>query len=298
VDSNQNNETGKPAMDDIAPNEQNISADTPPPASLENQSPLPQTTPPQIQPPMEVHHHAHTARKKWTHYLWEFLMLFLAVFCGFLAEYQLEHKIENQREKKYMRSMIADLKDDTARISKTINLNIGRFNGMDTLIQLLGAENFTPEDETRAYSFYSDAVSINGFSINDRTMRQLLNSGNMRLIRKERLSDSIMNYYGPRKELIEAQSEDISHFTYEANGFSQDIFDIANVRVDLNADTTLNYSLVPAKMKLLTHDKKVLQKYANKVGACRNLVGGYFQQLMKMKTRATHLLALIEKEYS
>jgi hypothetical protein len=43
---------------------------------------------------MEVHHHAHSAsgethssdpdkhraRKKWTHYFWEFLMLFLAVF--------------------------------------------------------------------------------------------------------------------------------------------------------------------------------------------------------------------------
>ncbi len=30
---------------------------------------------------MEVHHHSHTARKKWTHYFWEFLMLFLAMFC-------------------------------------------------------------------------------------------------------------------------------------------------------------------------------------------------------------------------
>ena len=34
---------------------------------------------------MEVHAHTHTARKKWTHYFWEFLMLFLAVFCGFLG---------------------------------------------------------------------------------------------------------------------------------------------------------------------------------------------------------------------
>ena len=25
---------------------------------------------------MEVHAHSHTERKKWTHYLWEFLMLF------------------------------------------------------------------------------------------------------------------------------------------------------------------------------------------------------------------------------
>jgi hypothetical protein len=48
---------------------------------------------------MEVHHHAHTARKKWTHYFWEFLMLFLAVFAGFLAENQREHIVEHQRKK-------------------------------------------------------------------------------------------------------------------------------------------------------------------------------------------------------
>jgi hypothetical protein len=42
---------------------------------------------------MEEHAHLHLAsvethieRKKFFHYLWEFLMLFLAVFCGFLAE--------------------------------------------------------------------------------------------------------------------------------------------------------------------------------------------------------------------
>src|ERR1044072_752358 len=29
---------------------------------------------------MEVHHHAHTERKKWTHYFWKSLMLFLAFF--------------------------------------------------------------------------------------------------------------------------------------------------------------------------------------------------------------------------
>src|SRR5215213_11711783 len=35
---------------------------------------------------MEVHHHSHTERKRWQHYLFEFFMLFLAVFAGFLAE--------------------------------------------------------------------------------------------------------------------------------------------------------------------------------------------------------------------
>jgi hypothetical protein len=43
---------------------------------------------------MEVHTHTHTARKKWTHYFWEFLMLFLAVFCGFGVENFCEHQIK------------------------------------------------------------------------------------------------------------------------------------------------------------------------------------------------------------
>ena len=73
---------------------------------------------------MEVHAHTHTARKKWTHYLWEFLMLFLAVFCGFLAENQREHMIENQREKQYINSFIEDLKADTAFITKYVKAKI------------------------------------------------------------------------------------------------------------------------------------------------------------------------------
>jgi len=71
---------------------------------------------------MEVHHHAHTARRKWAHYFWEFLMLFLAVFCGFLAEYQLEHLIEKDREKQYMKSIVEDLQNDTTAISNIFNL--------------------------------------------------------------------------------------------------------------------------------------------------------------------------------
>jgi len=53
---------------------------------------------------MEVHAHSHTERKKFTHYLWEFLMLFLAVFCGFLAENLREHIIEHKRARAYAES--------------------------------------------------------------------------------------------------------------------------------------------------------------------------------------------------
>src|SRR6188768_4195031 len=100
---------------------------------------------------MEVHAHTHTPRKKWTHYFWEFLMLFLAVFCGFLAENQREHMVEHQREKQYINSLTADLKEDTAFIRYVISFSITKFHGMDTLAQLLNKDTLSNDDEKKLY---------------------------------------------------------------------------------------------------------------------------------------------------
>jgi len=58
---------------------------------------------------MEVHDHSHTesppagrAGKKFTHYLWVFLMLFTVIFCSFLAESFREHQVEHERKRQYI----------------------------------------------------------------------------------------------------------------------------------------------------------------------------------------------------
>ena len=71
---------------------------------------------------MDVHSHTHTARKKWAHYFWEFLMLFLAVIAGFYAENIREHRVEARRGKAYLQSFTADLKADTANYAALLNL--------------------------------------------------------------------------------------------------------------------------------------------------------------------------------
>jgi len=98
---------------------------------------------------MEAHHHSqtldpdsHRGRKKWTHYLWELLMLFLAVSLGFFVENQREHYVEHQREKQYMQSMIEDLKSDTAQFAANRNLRQNRIEKIDSLIFLLGYDNY------------------------------------------------------------------------------------------------------------------------------------------------------------
>ena len=143
---------------------------------------------------MEVHTHSHTERKKWTHYLWEFLMLFLAVFCGFLAENFREHQVEHQREKKYMQSLLSDLAADTANINTGIPLKLNRIKAIDTVFIFF---NEYPNAKTISGKLFRTMRRTNydaRFTRNTITIDQLKNGGNMRLVRNKQVADSISSY--------------------------------------------------------------------------------------------------------
>jgi hypothetical protein len=144
---------------------------------------------------MEVHAHAHTSKKKWTHYFWEFLMLFLAVFCGFFAEYQLEHKIEKDREKQYMQSMLKDLEKDTTSINRAITGNTSLLKGLDTLLDLIATADNDQENQKRLF-LYSVKYTYWFFTVefSELTLSQLKNGGGYRLIKNNRVAQGIAEY--------------------------------------------------------------------------------------------------------
>lgn len=107
---------------------------------------------------MEVHHHSHTARKKLSHYFFEFFMLFLAVVCGMLAEYYLENRIERHREHEFVESMVQDLKEDTVKISATAAHCKKQVAGQMQLINLLGTNLQNPDSVAKAYKLTRCAV--------------------------------------------------------------------------------------------------------------------------------------------
>src|SRR6187455_1894660 len=148
---------------------------------------------------MEVHAHAHTSRKKWSHYIWEFLMLFFAVFCGFLAENQREHMIEHRKEVEYIQAMVEDLKEDTALFKLVIDRNRFASEKIDTLIGLLKSEN----RDLYAKQIYYMARVIPTYDqdliCQDKTFEQLKGSGGLRLIRKQATQNKIGSYYQTSK---------------------------------------------------------------------------------------------------
>ncbi len=142
---------------------------------------------------MEVHHHAHTARKKWTHYFWEFLMLFLAVFCGFLAEYQLEHKIERDRARELAKNLYEELKGDSANVVAKAAEREKQENALKYLMKYFKDSSLTNVSKAFALSFQYGINFRSPSLFEPRTvvLEQLKNSGSLRYFKNDELQKLI-----------------------------------------------------------------------------------------------------------
>jgi len=237
---------------------------------------------------MEVHSHAHTERKKWTHYLWEFLMLFLAVFCGFLAENQREHMIEHQREKEYIRSFVEDLKQDSAQLKKIIGSFDEKLLFRDSLLREL-ANPGVFKNSSRAYYFFNMSWHFPDFIYTDRTIQQLKNSGGMRLLRNKAVSDGIVDYDSKVRTVFISQ-EQMNGGTL-AYGFEKSkLFQVRLI-------DTANNGFQDPGIHLLTQNKNEVEEFYNNMSDQKR----FFIHLRGLDTdlleRGTRLLAFIENEY-
>lgn len=244
---------------------------------------------------MEVHHHAHhEGKKNWKSYFWEFLMLFLAVFCGFLAEYQLEHMIEHQREKEYIKSMVEDLKTNSTRLERIINLNNEQIKGFDSLLQNIYHTPYTDSSLRTLYYLkekYTLILYIMNFSKG--TISQLKNAGGLRLIRKRAVVDSI-NIYEYFTDRIEKQGDGVGYSGQKLFEVSVKIFDGELV---LGLDQSNLILTSDNKFKLLTTDEKIIKEYANLAKFKKDVIRNYINQLTNLQNRIPGIIQFLEKEY-
>lgn len=142
---------------------------------------------------MEVHHHAHTPRKKWNHYFWEFLMLFLAVTLGFLVENQREHYIEKIRAKDFSKTLVKDLQNDTAAIHAHIKTTKIYVAIADSLLSL--SQTRLDGREASLFSFYTRFLYWTVPIVwNRATFEQIKNSGSLRYFRNYSLLETMIKY--------------------------------------------------------------------------------------------------------
>lgn len=193
---------------------------------------------------MEVHHHAHTSRKKWTHYFWEFLMLFLAVFCGFLAEYQLEHKIEKERVKKLMSDMVENLKYDTTRIGRNAPQNTDLKKDLDSFRLEIKEAIQGRVNSNRLYYFYLKSQEFGNSFFNKAAITQLKSSGLLRLVKNDSLVNELLDYYERKVAGSEAYRDEVMKARDAMTQYSTDVFKTTGFEfASAASDTTWSSSM-------------------------------------------------------
>jgi hypothetical protein len=245
---------------------------------------------------MEVHHHPdlHHRRKKFKEYFLEFLMIFLAVTMGFLAESLRENMSDKGKEKDYIGSFINNLKDDTAQIASVIQENEAKIDTLQRLMRL-GRANMADTGVRRTiYRYVSRAVGdYSVFKSNDATMMQLKNSGGLRFIRKDHVSDSIARYDSELKDIYGAE-ELYMKASDAAVAATQEVLDYT-----IYSDTAYYRSgrLGSALLPFLSDDPRKIHWMFNKIeyeiGGTKNYLNNIYGRLPFM----TRLIGYLQKEY-
>ena len=126
-----------------------------------------------------------------------------------MADNWREQISEHQREKTYINSIIEDIKSDTLESGKILSTLKTMHMGIDSvLIELTSPEVL--ENSNKVYLMFnkfwrtflqtkwqaprSPHLGLEVFVSNDRSIEQLKNSGDLRLIRNKTVSDEIMKY--------------------------------------------------------------------------------------------------------
>ena len=255
---------------------------------------------------MEVHHHSHSARKKWTHYFWEFLMLFVAVFAGFLAENQREHYIENQRAKALAKNLYKELYADSITAQQKIAIRNKKEEECIYFIKYVKDSNLI-NLSSRFYpaftwSFLQSAQLM--FEPNDGILTQLRNSGELRYFKSSelqaeigRLSVSIANLRSRNEKEYGFLEVQIRPFSLKHYDF--DWYEALTQHGNITLIEALNQKIeVPSPGKIINTDQFSRQEAESIASYYLLMLRGTRQTQYLPYTAINHqLLKALRKEY-
>ena len=249
---------------------------------------------------MEVHHHPdlHHKKKNFREYFLEFLMIFLAVTLGFIAENVRESISDRRKEKEYIESLMQDLKTDIRKTRNTINDVKSQMYGLDTLEMLLTPD--VNKNDSLVNICYQQAGALhneNTMNFSDRTITQLFSSGNMRLFKKQSISDSITDYYSAVKN-GDAQKAYYKDYFQKCLAIYQEIydFDAFHSRIDSKGNVILPV-LGYGKFHIANTNAGDLNKFKSTIEITKGIIGSYRDKIEELNKKADSLLSFLKKEY-
>ena len=245
---------------------------------------------------MEVHHHPNVEKKNFKEYFLEFIMIFLAVTMGFFAENIREHFVNKEKENQYIKSFYEDLSNDERNLPALIeSIRYSQLIPGDSLPALLSNASTT----TRAnniYRFFRLIIRQQGIGVfvTSRTIEQLKNAGDMRLITNKQIADNLVDYY---KDI--AFVADLQQYLGAMKG---DLLKgsrplLNSFDYDKVADSLDNIVDPPATLYLRSTNADVINDCLLGISNIKSLSRGVSQMIIGIKRKAGNIKQLIHSNY-
>jgi hypothetical protein len=167
-----------------------------------------------------------------------------------------------------------------------------RASNVDSMLMLLTSNPVSDEKVIEAYRYTYPALNTITFSFNDRTITQLKNSGNMRIIRNQKVNDGIIQYWNQLDNVMQALNRHISYRT-KGRELETKIYNVAemyfinNRRIDVSS----------GDINLIPHAADLVKEYANVVASSGIMLGSLRLHITNQYKLALELIELLVKEY-
>ena len=238
------------------------------------------------------------AQNRFTRYLLYAIGEIVLVVIGILIALQINNgnvdRTERKVEKEYIASLIEDLAVDTTRYAFLIDVFAKKEKRIDTILK-----SFHLLSQRYDHSLYRnmhDVISYPDLIYTDKTIKQLMSSGGMRLIRDKEVVSAIIDYDSSVRRLTESLMPDLNFYYMNSNEMWFEVMDIAAFEAD-TAVLTIPEMERGSKTCLLRSDRETLGKWNNII---RNFQGDLIlirEVEEELKTKAMRQIELLKKEY-
>jgi hypothetical protein len=149
-------------------------------------------------------------KKRVIRYTLELLVVFIGVTAGFLLNSWREDRQEKNLEQRYLKSFLADLKNDRNELDSLLLRTEGKVAALsDILLKTEVAGQ--PLTENLAQEVVKEILYIEWFPPTDDTFDDMINSGNLNIVSDFDLRESISAYYAYLKETATVEGYYTSH---------------------------------------------------------------------------------------
>ena len=231
--------------------------------------------------------------KSFKKYFLQFIMVFLAVTAGFFSENMRENFGENSREKEYIRSIAEDLRQDIYTLDSIIRVRKKKDLMLDSLLYFLSNSDIHQHgNEIYYYARWSPRTYR--FFSHDRTLIQLRNSGDWRIIRKREVSNALQIYDEQIRTItqyIEHREESLVVILYSS------LNKLFNNRVFNQMVDGLSFKRPTNNPLMLSYDMPALNEFSNQIHFLKNSNLYFIKNSTTLLGYTQRTLHLIEKEY-